>query len=285
MGLLEPRSLAEVRELLGRGRAVLVAGGVDVGLRLRERSLPASTDLVTLRRVEEAGLRGIAPGDESVVIGALCTHADLARHALLADRLPGLAAVFAALGNPRVRSQGTLGGNLAISDPSHDPVVALRALRASLAVDTVDGERIQPLGEPGAPALGPGDVLTRVVVPAVPPGWRLRYHKLATGAGADPGLVSVAVLAPVSPPPAGADLAPLEVVVGCVGPVPVRLPGCAAAARRFLVGSASSDDVQLAAGEELAVEPAGGHAADHRRQVAAVVVRRMVEEAFLGVGG
>ena len=74
--------------------------------------------------------------------------------------------------NVRVRTTGTLGGNLAFADSHSDPATFLLAAGASVLVGRGDGRRSLGIDEfivgPYETALEPGELLLAVEVPAMP---------------------------------------------------------------------------------------------------------------------
>jgi carbon-monoxide dehydrogenase medium subunit len=87
--------------------------------------------------------------------------------------------------NVRVRSVGTLGGNLCFSDPHSDPATFLLASGAELVCRRGAAERTIPIGEfvrgPYETALGPHELLTEIRIPVLPAGTAAFVHeKFAT---------------------------------------------------------------------------------------------------------
>jgi carbon-monoxide dehydrogenase medium subunit len=124
--------------------ALAYAGGTEVLLAMRAGLLhPAA--LVDLKRVSE--LARLDVGDGWLRIGASVTHHDASRHPAVASHLPLLADVLARVGNVRVRTSGTLGGNLCFAEPKSDIATVLLALGADVVLRSAGGERIVPVGE------------------------------------------------------------------------------------------------------------------------------------------
>jgi carbon-monoxide dehydrogenase medium subunit len=129
--LVRPASVAEAcRALTAPGRSVVMAGGLDLIDRLKGGE--AVDRIVHLAGVRE--LAGIRRDGDAISIGALTTHAELARSALLADLIPDFPATWRTIANPRVRFGGTLGGNLMSAAPHYDAWPALLALGADAVV-------------------------------------------------------------------------------------------------------------------------------------------------------
>ena len=79
--------------------------------------------------------------DNMLRIPALTRQRALERAALIRDHAPLLAAAARHVGNVRVRSRGTVGGNLAHGEPSSELSAAAVALGASVVVLGPTGER------------------------------------------------------------------------------------------------------------------------------------------------
>lgn len=178
--LHRPTSLPEALALLGRygDDASPYAGGTELLIAMKARVL-SYAHIVDLKGLAE--LRGVsARSDGGLSIGALSTHNELARHALVHQRLPAYAALSANIANVRVRAVGTLGGNLCFAEPHADPPAMLCALNAEMVLASPRGERRMPLEEfllgELSTAREPDEVLVRVEVPGLPKGSHAAYR-------------------------------------------------------------------------------------------------------------
>src|SRR5579875_3736942 len=145
--LHEPRSLREAFALLerhGEG-AHLLAGGTALLLLIRS-GLLLPDHIISLQRI--GGLReiGISP-DGGLEIGALVTHREIERSALVQRFFEPLAQTFGRVATVRIRNQGTLGGNLVHADPAGDPPPMLMALDARIVMASNAGPRTVPVCE------------------------------------------------------------------------------------------------------------------------------------------
>jgi carbon-monoxide dehydrogenase medium subunit len=125
---VRPATLAEALALLAdpdAGEAAALAGGHTL-LPAMKAGLRAPDRLVDLAAIPE--LTGVSDEGARVRVGAMTRHAALARDAIVAARLPSLAAAARMVGDPAVRARGTLGGALANNDPAADYPAALLAL-------------------------------------------------------------------------------------------------------------------------------------------------------------
>jgi aerobic carbon-monoxide dehydrogenase medium subunit len=120
-----------------QGRATFMAGGLDLIDRMKHGE--AFDRVIFLDGI--APLHGIRKSDTQVIIGALTTHAEIARSDILMKVVPDLPALWREIGNPRVRHTGTLGGNLMSSLPHYDAAPALLALDAEATLSSDAGRR------------------------------------------------------------------------------------------------------------------------------------------------
>lgn len=128
-----PASLAEALEALrAADDGKLLAGGQSL-LPVMKLDLAAPSDLVSLKGVAE--LRGIVREGDTLRIGAMTTHAEVAESDVVRDAIPGLAAMAHGIGDAQVRNSGTLGGSIAHADPAADYPAALVALEATVVTD------------------------------------------------------------------------------------------------------------------------------------------------------
>ncbi len=130
---LRPRSVSEAVVALGEHpEAKILAGGMTLVPTLKQR-LARPTHLVELGAL--AGLREIAVTGNKIVIGAMATHAQVAKSADLRASLPALAELAGGIGDPHVRHRGTIGGSIANNDPAADYPAAALALNATIVTN------------------------------------------------------------------------------------------------------------------------------------------------------
>jgi aerobic carbon-monoxide dehydrogenase medium subunit len=161
-------SLDEALQLLARPGAKAIAGGHSLippmNLRLSEPEL-----LIDIGRLPE--LKGIRMENGSVIIGALSTHAEVARSSEVQTHAPALAKAASVVGDPQVRNWGTLGGNIAHADPASDPPTVLLAYDARIHIAGVNGRRVVAAGDffKGlfSTDLQSGELITAIEIPRV----------------------------------------------------------------------------------------------------------------------
>lgn len=141
-------------------------GGTELLLAMRVGLLRPEA-LVDLKRVPE--LRRIAVEDDQLIIGAGCTHVELAGNPIVRDAARLLAEVESGVGNVRVRSQGSVGGNLCFAEPRSDVAAVLIAMDASVELRSTDRTRTMTVREfvlgPYWTDRQPNELLTCIRVP------------------------------------------------------------------------------------------------------------------------
>lgn len=135
--LLRPTTVDEAVHELTEDK-VPYCGGTELLLAMRA-GLYRPTALVDVKRLPELSGVRIAAGE--LVIGAAERHMDLATNPEVNHRLPMLAGMERAVGNARVRAQGSIGGNLCFAEPKSDVATALVALDAAVTLVSPDGDR------------------------------------------------------------------------------------------------------------------------------------------------
>ena len=265
-------SVEEARELLVRYEddAAVICGGTEL-LLLLKLGFAAYGHLVDIKGIAELG--GIRADDGALVVGATATHREIERSPLVLDRLPALAAMARRVANIRVRSVGTLGGNLCFSDPHSDPATFLLALDAEAEYE---GRRV-PVADffvgPYQTALEHGQLLRAVRIPVPPAGTAVVHKKLAFHER--PAATVTCALRAVE-----GRVEEARIAVGSVGARAVR----ASEAERGLAGAGVEDAEALAKAAELAaeasepVEDANG-SADYKANLVRVLVERSFREA------
>lgn len=273
-----PSTLDEAIKLLaeGDGDVKVLAGGHSL-LPLMKLRLAQPRAVVDIGRI--SGLSGVRLEGNSIVIGALTTHAEVARSSEIQQRLPLLAECASHIGDLQVRNKGTIGGSLAHADPAGDlPAVAL-ALEAEITARGPNGERTIGAGDFFVDlltsALEPSEILTSIRLPLLPAGAGSAYLKFDHPAS-HYALCGVAAVLVVH----GGTVAEARVGITGVGPKAYRASSVEAA----LQGQpANADSFAQAAGGAADGQDVLGdlHASsEYRAHLARVFARRALEAAL-----
>jgi carbon-monoxide dehydrogenase medium subunit len=276
-----PSSVDEALDLLEEhgDEARPIAGGTALVILMRQRLVRPSV-LVSLAGIGE--LRGIARENGGLRIGAMSTHREVETSPLVRAATPLLAETLRHVATIRIRNVGTLGGNLAHADPSQDPPVALIAQGATVALVGRAGTRELPIEDFFADyyetVLEPGELLASVLVSERPAATGTSFFKFLPRSAED--YATVAAAAAVRLDAAGERCEEARVAVGSAAAVPVRARRVEAA----LIGCSPDNEVLREAAAEVRdeIDPIADArgTSEYKRDMAAVFVRRALEEAF-----
>lgn len=106
-----------------------LAGGMTLIPTLKQR-LAQPSDLIDLSGID--GLTGVEDNGDSITIGAMTRHVDVANSDTVKSKIPALAHLASHIGDPQVRNRGTIGGSLANNDPAADYPAAVLGLNATV---------------------------------------------------------------------------------------------------------------------------------------------------------
>ncbi|MEZ5667650.1 MAG: xanthine dehydrogenase family protein subunit M [Alphaproteobacteria bacterium] len=279
----KPATVEEAVALLAdageRGRAL--SGGATL-VALINAGLVQPECLVSLAGIAELRRFDRLP-DGTARIGAMRRHRQTAQESDLRDGQTVVSLAAAQIANPPVRNMGTIGGSIAFADPAADYPPALVAADAAIEIAGPGGRRTVPaedffLGWYET-ALGPGELVSAVLLPPAAAGSVGHYAKLCRVAG-DFAIASVAIAVAVE---AGAVSRLRLAVGGCAGG-PVRN----AEAEDLLIGTALDARAVAAAGDCIvaALDPVDDvrASADYRRLVVPRLLRRALAEATTPFG-
>lgn len=129
----KPDMVEEALSALAGEDCLPLAGGMTLLPSMKQRLISCET-LVDLGAID--ALKGIRRDGDSLVIGAMTRHAEVAASPLVQDTIPGLAGLAAHIGDQQVRHRGTIGGSISNNDPAADYPAALVALGAEVQTST-----------------------------------------------------------------------------------------------------------------------------------------------------
>ena len=257
--------------------AALIAGGTDllVLMRIGRIDPPA---LICLERID--ALKGVSSDDGRVSIGAASTHTELMSDPIVLQHFPVLAKSLRSLGSPHIRNMGTIGGNIMTASPAGDTLPSLYVLDAVLELRGREGVREVPIQSfikgPGATAIGPGEILTRIFVPEKPRYGLHHYEKVGLRKALACAVLSFTAVLDLAD---GGRVRAARMAWGSAGPTVVTCPGAEAA----LVGERLTGGALAAAAERAraAVTPITDVRAStaYRKTLAGNLVLRLADYA------
>ena len=169
-GYFRPSSLEEALQQLAAcgGSAKVIAGGQSLGPMLNMR-LATPSDLIDLNDLTE--LAYIRDVGDSLAIGALTRHDQIAESRLVQTCCPLLAQAAKTIGHYAIRQRGTIGGSLAHADPAAQLALIATTLEAKIEAVSEGGHRSLParafFQSVMATALAPNEIIHSVHFPKV----------------------------------------------------------------------------------------------------------------------
>ena len=278
MTIHQPTSVQDASRLLSTygPDAAIYAGGTELLVVLKER-LAEIAHLIDIKRI--AGLRGIETDIEggTLVIGSLTTHREMERSAVIRERLPALAELASNVANVRVRTAGTIGGNLCFADPHSDPATLLAALDARLTLETAHGSR-----EVAMQSFMTGfmdtvrlhhELLTRITIPMPSQSVGVAYERIKLH---ERPTAAVAAVIEVR----AREIASARVVAGAVGVRPQRLQHVEAALSGASIGTDLARTVGALIAEEVETSGDAFESEAYERQLVRAVGLKAIEAAM-----
>jgi CO/xanthine dehydrogenase FAD-binding subunit len=255
-----------------------VAGGTDLVVGARQGKAPLPESIVAIHRLEE--LHRSSSSDGRLRLGALVTHAEIAAHPVVRERLTALADASSIVGSHATRAHGTLGGNLMNASPAMEVGGPLMAFGAIVTLRSERGKRQVSVADlatgPGATVADPSELLTEVEISLPPEGTGSCYARLEYRRQMEIAVVGATAAVTV----AGEKVGSARVAITALAPTIRLVP----AAEEALAGSDGGEEaVREAAGAAAAAaEPISDvrASADYRRAMAEVLARRVIAAAI-----
>jgi len=257
----------------------ILAGGQSLITLLRQKLISPSylidikgvTELDYLTFDEKKGLR----------MGALTTHRAIEKSPLIRSKYQVLSEMEKSVASVQTRNWGTIGGNLCSADPIGDPAPSLIALNAKIKIVSSRDEKTIALEgfftDYFTTILEPDEILTEIHLPPPVAHTGVVYMKFST---IEAGIKIVSTSTSIILDSDKQTCKDARIVMSAVAPVPFN----ARKAGELLIGKKINDDL-IAEAAQLASEETNPTAdvhgsAEFRREIAKVLVRRAVKEAF-----
>lgn len=260
-----------------------VAGGTDLVVGARQGKAPLPESLVAIHRVAE--LAGIGVVDSDLRLGALATHAEIAAHPFVLERLTALADAASIVGSHATRAHGTVGGNLINGSPAMELGGPLLAFGATATLRSEGGERPVAIADlftgPGQTSARADELLTEVTVPTPPDGTGSCYARLEYRRQMEIAVVGATAVVTLS----GDRVTAAQVAITALAPTVRLVPAAGEALLGTDGGRAAAETAARAA--VAACEPISDvrASAEYRRAMAAVIARRAIEAAVARARG
>jgi carbon-monoxide dehydrogenase medium subunit len=274
---LEPKTVGAACRLLSKynGDAKVFAGGAHLTI-LMKQGLYQPKTLINIKKIASLGNISF-DAKKGLTIGALVTHRAIETSAVIREKFPVLSEAEREVANIRVRMMGTVGGNLASGEPLTDLSQIFIALDGKLKIAKPKGSRTIAVEELFVDfyetSLAQDEILTHVILPPLPPRSGIEYIRFSSSSVVDKPSVGVAVRMTLEK--TGAALRTARVVLGCVGPTPVR----AQRAEALLSGKQLTADLMEELGAMASAECSPTADLRGSEQYKRAVVRTLVKRA------
>lgn len=172
--ILSPSSLTEALNLKAEYGETLhpLAGGTDILVSIRNNRVDwgEKPSLLNLNKLKE--LHFIREKSDTVEIGPLITHRDLAQNQTIQTFVPALAKAVSYIGSPQIRNRGTVVGNMVHASPAADSLPILYSRNSRIEIQTKEETQLVPIEEfiagPGEVVIPTQAIVTCIVVPKLP---------------------------------------------------------------------------------------------------------------------
>ena len=262
------RSLDEAVALIGEhADARLLAGGQSLIATLNMR-LSAPSHLIDINGI--GGLDRIEAKGGMVTIGALTRHTQAERSEAIAKHAPLIAMAIPHIAHPSIRNRGTIGGSVAFADPAAELPACLLALGGEVEATGPKGKRTIKADDFFVDlyetALGAGEMLTAIRVPAAAADMRTGFAELARRHG-DYAIVGLAASARAK----GKALGDVRLAFFGVGNTPLR-------AKKAEVALAAGDVDGAVAALDLSPHDDIQATGAEKKHLAGVLLRRVAKQ-------
>lgn len=275
-----------VRALVEDPEAVVISGGSDVLIKIREGRL-AGCSLVSIHGIKE--LEGIRmEEDGTIVIGPATTFSHITNNDIIQKHIPMLGDAVDMAGGPQLRNIGTIGGNVCNGVTSADSASSLCCLDAVLVLKGPDGVREVPISQwytgPGRTVRNHDEVLTAIRIKKENyQGYGGQYIKYGKRNAMEIATLGCAVSVKLTEDKK--HIQDLRLAYGVAAPTPIRCHTTEEAVKGMETGEALAQAVGKGALEEVNPRSSWRASREFRLQLVEELGRRAVKQAVINAGG
>lgn len=275
-----------VRLLTEHPQAIIIAGGSDVLIKMREGKL-AGCELVSIYGID--ALRGISMEEDGTLrILPLTSFSHITKNPLIQEHIAVLGEAVDQVGGPQIRNIGTIGGNTCNGVTSADSASTLFAWDAIIEITGPDGVRQVPIQEfyikAGKVALAHNELETAILIKKESyEGYKGHYIKYAMRNAMDIATCGCSVNVKLSE-----DKKVIEnvrIAYGVAGPIPMRAHSAEAAAKGQPVCEATVEAFGEAALQDVNPRTSWRATKEFRLHLTKELAMRALRESVLLSGG
>lgn len=216
----EPGTVNEAVALADGFKARILAGGVDLVLKMRLRQI-VPEKVISLQKVP--GLDYVESKPETGLrIGAMATLRQVEQSPIVKEKWVLLHEAISKIVSVQTKTMGTVVGNLCVATPASDVAPPLFVLGAGLKIAGLNGEKVIPIEyffvDVGKTILESHEIVTEIFVPILPEGTGSAFMKL-TKTAEDIAKVNIAVTINI----ADGICKKAKIALGSVAPTPIRV--------------------------------------------------------------
>jgi carbon-monoxide dehydrogenase medium subunit len=271
----EPSTVEEVVELVDGKKSMVLAGGVDLILKMRRRFL-LPEKVVSLQKVP--GLDYVEGNGSGLKFGALTTLRQIEQAQVVKERFSLLNEAISKIVSVQTKTMGTAVGNLCAATPASDVAPPLYVMGAQVKITGESSKRELPIEDffvaVGQTALKPHEIVTEINMPGLSSGTGTAFLKLSKTAE-DIAKVNVAVMVTL----ADGKCSNAKIALGSVAPTPIRAGKAEEVMKGEVVDKAVLDEAAEAAAEAASPISDVRSTAEYRKEMVRVLVKDALEMA------
>ena len=224
---IRPADLDEALGILAAGDEAFkpLAGGTDIvpGLQQGSHRFAGIKKLVDIHHLPE--LNTVRETETGISIGAAVSFTAIQHNPLIREHFPLLAKAVSTIGSVQIRNRATIAGNFVNNAPCADSVPPLLVYDAEIRIQSAERERKLGLEEflvkPYRTQLQPDELVTEILLPAPPAGYRGDFYKLGRRRGVAISRITLALLLKMQQE----TIEDIRIAAGAVTPIGKRFPG------------------------------------------------------------
>lgn len=275
-----------IRELEANPEAVVISGGSDVLIKIREGKL-AGCSLVSIHGIE--ALQGVTMDEDgTILIGPATPFSHVTNNEIIQKYIPILGNAVDKVGGPQIRNIGTVGGNVCNGATSADSASSLFTLDAVLELTGPNGVREVPIGEfytgPGRTVREHSELLTRIKIRKESyEGYGGHYIKYGKREAMEIATLGCAVTVKLTPDKKRIE--ELHLAYGVAAPTPIRCKETENQVKGMELNQEFLDTLGKGALVEVNPRSSWRASKEFRLQLVEELAKRAAREAIIQAGG
>ena len=254
----------------------VLAGGTDIIVQWKSGIINPS-GIIDISAVDELAV--IIEKEDSVEIGALATHAQIAANKIVGRHLPVLSDACKSIGALQIQNRGTIGGNIMNASPAGDTLPVLAAFDAEILAQDLTGERWIPVRSfytgYRKTAIKSTELLTRIRFPKQRKEENSRFYKIGTRRAQAISKVVMCVRGTID----HGGIKEIAIAVGSVAPTVVRMTGTEVLLKGRVINAALVDNARRSIEDEVHPIDDVRSTADYRRHICGALLAQFLDEA------